>query len=164
MVSCLGSLVQSCCGEGGALQTNVTGLCGEGPVVFLPHWVCPRSQRVLSPSTLLIWLISRERALSCMWFQFSGPPQKHGLSWACVLCLPHLSSSGSQELDRRTLPGCSAPSPLRGPSLTFGVCWLGVPCVCSRGLVFSRDPPFGCQPSRISGSLWLETGSLFAVW
>ena len=27
MVSRLGSLVQSCCGEGGALQTNVTGLC-----------------------------------------------------------------------------------------------------------------------------------------
>ena len=28
MVSFLGSLVQCCCGEGGALQTNVTGLCG----------------------------------------------------------------------------------------------------------------------------------------
>ena len=53
MVSCLGSLVQSCCGEGGALQTNVTGLCGESPVVFWPHWVCPGSRLVLSPSTLL---------------------------------------------------------------------------------------------------------------
>ena len=29
------------------------------------------------------------------------------------------SSSGSQELDWRTLPGWSAPSPLRGPSLSF---------------------------------------------
>ena len=29
MVSCLVSLVQLCCGEGGALQTNITGLCGE---------------------------------------------------------------------------------------------------------------------------------------
>ena len=29
VVSCLGSLVQSCRGEGGALQTNVTGVCGE---------------------------------------------------------------------------------------------------------------------------------------
>ena len=29
MVSCLGSLVHPCCGEGGALQTNVTGLCGS---------------------------------------------------------------------------------------------------------------------------------------
>ena len=25
----LGSLVQSCCGEGGTLQTNITGSCGE---------------------------------------------------------------------------------------------------------------------------------------
>ena len=25
----LGSLVQSCCGEGGTLQTNITGMCGE---------------------------------------------------------------------------------------------------------------------------------------
>ena len=29
MVSCSGSLVQSCCGEGGVLQTNITGVCGE---------------------------------------------------------------------------------------------------------------------------------------
>ena len=29
MVSCSGSLVHSCCGEGGALQTNVTDVCGE---------------------------------------------------------------------------------------------------------------------------------------
>ena len=29
MVSCLGSLVQSCCGEGGTLQKNITGMCGE---------------------------------------------------------------------------------------------------------------------------------------
>ena len=29
MVTCLGSLVQLCCGEGGTLQTNITGVCGE---------------------------------------------------------------------------------------------------------------------------------------
>ena len=29
MVSCSGSLVPSLCGEGGALQTNVSGVCGE---------------------------------------------------------------------------------------------------------------------------------------
>ena len=33
-------------------------------------------------------LLYMERALRCMWFQFSGTPQKRGLSWACVLCLP----------------------------------------------------------------------------
>ena len=29
MVIYLGSLVQSCCGEGGTLQTSITGVCGE---------------------------------------------------------------------------------------------------------------------------------------
>ena len=31
------------------------------------------------------------------------------------------------------------------------------PCVSSGKLASRRDPPGGCQPSRISGSLWLET-------
>ena len=53
MVSCLGSLVQSSSGEEGALQTNVTDLCGEhsqcsGHIGFAPAHGC-----VLSPSTLL---------------------------------------------------------------------------------------------------------------
>ena len=109
-------------------------------------------------------LLYRERALSCMQFQFSGTPQRHGLLWACVLCLPSPSSSGNQELDGCTLPGCGAPYTLRGPSLSFRARWLGAPCVCSGELVSSHYPPGRCQPSRISGSLWLETGSLFAVW
>ena len=61
-------------------------------------------------------LLCREPALSCVWFLFLGTPQKCRLSWACVLCLPGLSSSGSQELDKRTRPGCSAPYPLHGPA------------------------------------------------
>ena len=46
MVSCLGLLVQSCCEEGGALQTNITGVCGEhsqcsGHTGFAPtHGAC----------------------------------------------------------------------------------------------------------------------------
>ena len=89
--------------------------------VFRPQWVCPRSQvSVLSRLHCSgSWMLYMERALRCVRFQFSGTPEKRGLSWACVLCLPHPSSSGSQELDRRTLPGCGAPSPLHGPSLSF---------------------------------------------
>ena len=108
MVSCSGSLVQSCCGEGGALQTNVTGLCGEhtqcsGHIGFAPlAGVCAFPvYTAQAPSCS----IGRERALRCMRFQFSGIPQKRGLGWACVLCLPCPSGSGSQELDGRTLPG-----------------------------------------------------------
>ena len=42
----LGSLVQSCCGEGGTLQTNISGVCGEcsqclGHTGFAPaHGMC----------------------------------------------------------------------------------------------------------------------------
>ena len=90
---------------------------------------------------------------------------------------PGPSSSGSQELDGSTLPGCGAPSPLRSPSLSFCPRQLGAfsfspqhpqpqsPPVlvgCIRP-VSSCDPLGGCRPSRISGSLWLETGGLFAV-
>ena len=46
MIIYLGSLVQLCCGEGGTLQTNITGMCGEcsqclGHTEFAPsHSVC----------------------------------------------------------------------------------------------------------------------------
>ena len=52
-VTHLGSLVQLCCGEGGTLQTNITGMCGKCSV-YGPPWICPRSRwRVLPRSTLL---------------------------------------------------------------------------------------------------------------
>ena len=46
MVTYLGSLVQLCCWEGGTLQTNITGICGEcsqclGQTGFAPdHGMC----------------------------------------------------------------------------------------------------------------------------
>ena len=46
VVTYLGSLVQLCCGEGGTLQTNITGVCGEclqclGCTGFAPaHGAC----------------------------------------------------------------------------------------------------------------------------
>ena len=134
--------------------------------VFPPHWVCPHSWCVCFPRLHCSGsrLLYRERALHCVQFQFSDIPQKHRLGWAWVLCLPRQSSSGSQELDQHTIPGCGAPSPLRGPSLSFHTGQSGVPCVSAGELVSSCDPPSRCQPSIISGSLWLETGSLFAAW
>ena len=74
-------------------------------------------------------------------FRFSGTPQRHRLSWACVLCLPRLSSSGSQELDEHTLPGCRAPYPLRGPSL-----FPGALVGCALCLFWEAD--FWLQPSQ----------------
>ena len=168
MVSCSGSLVQSCCGEGGALQTKVTGLCGEhsqcsGHTGFAPA----RGERVRFP-------VYTAQAPGCsIW---SGPCVAWGSSfWVfhksadsvgpAVCALPGLSSSGSPELDRCTLPGAVHLLPSAGPaSVSSRASRERAPCVCSRELASSRDPPSGCRPSRISGSLWLETGSLFAVW
>ena len=124
---------------------------------------------VLSPSTLLRLQAALQgagpevRALPTpkpLRFHFPGPPQRGSLGPA-FRAFPGPRSSGSQELEERTLPACGAPSPLRGPSFSFHLS--GEPCVSSGELVSSHDPPGRCQPSRISGSLWLETGNLFAV-
>ena len=112
--------IQSCCGEGGALQTNVTGVCGSTcsvpATLSLPPLTGVCFPRLHCSGSRLLY---RNRALSCMWFQFSGTPQKRRLNWACILCLPHPRGSGSQELEECTLPGCGVPSPLCGPCLKF---------------------------------------------
>ena len=158
---------------GGTLQTNVTGLCGEHQQCSGHTGFAPAHGVGASPSTLLRLQAALQGAgpefpalprAKPLRFRFLGPPQRRRLRWACVLCLPSPSSSGSQELDGHTPPGCRAPSPLHGPSLSFPARRLGAPCVPSGKLISGCDPPGGCRPSRISGSLWLETGSLFAVW
>ena len=99
MVSCLGSLVQSCCGEGGTLQTNITGVCGEclqclGHAGFAPaHSVCVFlvytaqapgcSSGELSKVGTGLGAHPRSKLLR---FRFSGTPQRYRLGWACVLC------------------------------------------------------------------------------
>ena len=112
-------------------------------------------------------LLYMEQALRGVRFQFSGPPQKHGLGWACVLCLPRLEQLRqlSQEPNGSTLPRVVRLLPSMVPaSVSVRTGGVPAPCVCSRELASSCDPPGGCRPSRISGSLWLETGDLFAVW
>ena len=99
MVTFLGSLVQLCCGEGGTLQTNITGVCGEclqclGHTGFAPaHGVCAFpvytaqapgcSAGELSKAGPGLHALPRSKPLR---FRFSGTPQRHRLSWACVLC------------------------------------------------------------------------------
>ena len=173
MVSCLGSLVHHAAGrEGHCRQISLVGVGALS--VFQPHWVCPCSWHGCFPCLHCSGsrLLSRERTLSCLHF----PGLSHSGSGSRVLhkgadsvrpafcAFPCPSSSGSQELDKHTLPGHSAPYPLRGPSLSSWVRWFGVPCVPSGKLISGCDPPGRCQPSRISGSLWLEAGSLFAIW
>ena len=106
MVIYLGSLVQLCCGEGGTLQTNITGLCGEcsqclGHTGFAPaHGVCVFlvytaqapgcSAGKLSKVGPGLCALPRSKPLR---FRFSGTPQRHRLSWACVLCPSHVQAA-----------------------------------------------------------------------
>ena len=99
MVTYLGSLLQSCCGEGGTLQRNITGMYGEclqclGLTGFVPaHGVCAfpvyTSQALgcsageLSEVGPGLHALPRSKPLR---FRFSGTPQRHRLSWACILC------------------------------------------------------------------------------
>ena len=80
-----------------------------------------------------------EHALRCALFQPSGVPQKPGTkSCACFLRLPRQSGSGSQKLDGRTLPGCSAPSALRVPSPSPCPRWSGACALCLATTVRNR--------------------------
>ena len=155
MASCLGSLVQCCCGEGGALQTNISGTCGEhsqcsghtgfAPLtgVCYPHLHCSGSQ-----------LLYREGAGPAL---HAVPVFGYSTKARTLLGLRSRSSSGSQELDGRTHLQCNAYYPSAVPA-SVSTRWSGAPCVCSRELASRCGPPGGCRPSRISGSLWLETG------
>ena len=99
MVIYLGSLVQLCCGEGGTLQTNITGMCGEclqclghtgfGPahgVCAFPVYTAPApgcSAGELSKASPRLRALPRSKLLRV---RFLGTPQRHRLGWACVLC------------------------------------------------------------------------------
>ena len=104
MVIYLGSLVQLCCGEGGTLQTNITGMYGSAWSAWaalgfpLIHGVCAfpfytAQAPVCSVGELSkvgpgLHALPRSKPLR---FRFSGTPQRHRLSWACVLypsCFP----------------------------------------------------------------------------
>ena len=121
------SSVQSCCGEGGALQTNIA-VCGEHSLCSGHTGVCPAQGCLHFPrlhcsgSGCSIWSgPCLESALSTLRLGSSlRVLHKSADSVAPAFCaFLGLSCSGSQELDWRTIPGCGAPFPLHGPSLNF---------------------------------------------
>ena len=170
MVTYLGSLVQLCCGEGGTLQRNITGMSGEcsqrlGCTGFAPiHGVCA-------------FLVHTAQAPGCSTGELSkagpgllGLPKSKPLRFRFLGCstkaqtwlglrfvpFPGPSSSGDQVFGEHTLPWYHASYHLPGPSrLVFCVCSCisGVPCVSSGKLISDCDPPDVCQLSRIPGRL-----------
>ena len=86
----LGSLVQSCCGEGGTLQTNNTGACSRclshtGPAPA--HGAHSSGSRLLhqEPSEAGLGLHAPPRSKPLR-LRHVGSPQRRTLGWACTLC------------------------------------------------------------------------------
>ena len=99
VVTFLGSLFQWCCGEGGTLQTNITGMCGDcsqcfSSTGFAPtHGICAfmvyTSQALGCSAGELSELGPGLRAVprsKLLRFRFLGTPQRCRLGWACILC------------------------------------------------------------------------------
>ena len=130
MVIYLGSLVQLCCGEGGTLQTNITGICGEclqclGHTGFAPaHGVCAFLVYTAQAPGCSAGEPSKAGPGMCalprykpIRFMFSGTPQGHRLGWACVLCPSKvLGAQATRCLVSAFSPGRGASYHLPGPS------------------------------------------------
>ena len=126
--------------------------CVSGALtVFWPHWVCPRSPVCALP-------VYTAQAPSCsVW---SRPCAARGSSFRVLhksadsaepafCAFPSRSSSGSQELDGRTLPGCGAPSPLRSHILSFRPRQSGACALClAATLAADVDHP---EPQEVFG-------------
>ena len=133
------SSVQSCCGEGGALQTDIA-VCGEhsqcsGHTGFAPYrGVCAFPVYTAQAPGCSIWSAPCVECGSSFWVL-----HKSADSVAPAFCVfPGLSGSGSQRLGcpfpgfgtpfpsatsgsgsqrlRRPLPGCGAPFPSTAPT------------------------------------------------
>ena len=157
------SSVQSCCGEGGALQTDVA-VCGE-------HSPCSGHTGFAPYRGVCAFPVYTAQAPGCsLW---SGPCVECGSSFRVLHrsadsvapvfgAFPSLSGSGSQRLGC-PLPRCGAPFPSAAPAHATG----RVPAasICSEELASSlpvadsqevfRQEPGACLPG---GRVWLLWG------
>ena len=184
MVTYLGSLVQLCCGEGGTLQTNITGVCGEclqrlGHTGFATiHSVCAFlvytaqapgcSAGELSKAGPGLRALPRSKLLR---FRFLGTPQRDRLSWACVLCPSQVRAAQTTRCLVSSLsPGGTVHliTFLAQPLGFLGAKW-ECPLRCALCLLWGTDlwlrPP-SWQMSTVQDprKTQLATGSLLAVW
>ena len=142
MVIYLGSLVQLCCGEGGTLQTDITGVCGKclqclGHTGFAStHRMCAFlvytaqapgcSARELSKEGPGLGALPRSKPLR---FRFPGTPYRHRLGWACVLCPSKVRAAQATRCLVSALYLCGAVHPISSPVLVawFPRCTVGAP-------------------------------------
>ena len=104
------------------------------------------------------WLCALPRSKPLR-FRFSGTPQRHRLSWACVLCPSQVRAAQATRCLMSALSQMgSASYPFPDPSRL--VSWVrsrsavsSVPCVSSGELISDCNSSGRCQLSRIPGRL-----------
>ena len=170
MVTYLGSLVQSCCGEGGTLQTNITGVYGEcsqclGHTGFTPLTVCVLSRCPLLRLQVALQGNCLKWALGCV--HFPGLSRSGSGSWVlhkgtdlvgpAFCALPRskqLNRPGAWQahcprwalcLNHLPSPSCSVSQVCHESTIS------AVLFVSSGELISGCDPAGTCQPSRIPG-------------
>ena len=183
MVTYLGSLVHSCCWEGGTVQTNITGVCGEcsqclGHTGSAPtHRVCAFPVYTAQAPGCSAGELCKAGPRLCalprskpFWFRFSGTPQRCTLSWVCVLCPSQVRAAQATRCLASTL------SPVMrcnlAPPLSQLLSFLGAQqecCLrCTVCLLWGADlllrPSQGMSAIKDLRKTWLATGSLLAVW
>ena len=158
--------------EGGTWQTNTTGMCGERSQCLGHTGFAPLTRSVCFPrlhcsgSRLLCRELSKAGPGLCalprstpLRLRFTGTPQRHGLSWACVLCPSQVQAAQvTRCLTRALLPArrCVSSTPRSQPLGFLGAQRerrLRCAGVSSGALISGCDPPDGCPLSRIPGRL-----------
>ena len=163
--------------EGGTLQTDITGVCGEcsqcfSRIGFAPaHGVCAFPVNTaqapgcfagdLSKVGPGLHALSRSKPLR---FRFSGPPQRHRLGWTCVLCPSQVWVAQATRCLASTLsPGgavCLITSPV--PATQFPR--LAQQESCLWGTDLWLQPSWLMSTVQDPRKTWLATGGLLAVW
>ena len=143
------------------------GCVGGALTVFWPHSVCPHSRVCAFPvytaqaPRCSIW---SEPCIACgSSFQVF---HKSADSVGPAFCaFPARAAQAARSLTGALSPAAVHLLPSAVPaSVSMRADRVYAPCVYSRELASSHNPPGRCRPSGISRRLWLETGSLFAVW
>ena len=163
MVTYLSSLFQLCCGEGGTLQTNIIGMCGDCLQCMDHTGFAPAHNGVHFPGQAPVALQANCPKWALHFVHFPGLTcsgsgsgswvlHKGTDSVGCILCPSRVSSSGDHVLGecRWTVLLDHLP----GPSCLVSQVYckstdLGVLCVSSGELISGCDPPGRCQPYRI---------------
>ena len=135
MVSCLGSLVQSCCGREEHCKQMSLACVGSTLSVSATLSVSTllRLQAALQGVGPELRALPRSKQL---WFRFWGTPQSFRLGWACILCCSPVQAAQTMRCLMNTLSSGAVqliPSPV--PASVFGHAWSGMPCVSSGELI-----------------------------